>query len=597
MLIVVMGVTASGKTTLGRRLAERIGVPFFDADDFHPPANRAKMARNIPLDDGDRRPWLEHMAELGPEWERSGGAVLACSALKQSYRELLLRRVDHPSVVYLRIERAEVLPRLEERRGRHAIVSDYTRIIDGQFRDLEEPADAIRVRATLEPEKLVERTLRLLVRAGFRDRGRLYFGEGSPSAVIDAARGEELVLSLLESLGPMRRVLIVPPDYTRRDSGAGELSALLYRQLSSRAEVSVLPALGGHTAMTPAEMARMFRGIPQERFLSHDWRNGLTLLGEVPAAFIDEVSEGRLGYSIPCELDQELAKPEWDRIISVGQLVPHEVAGTAGHVKNVFIGAGGKRAIDRTHFLGAVCGMEAAMGELTSPVRDVLGYMASELGRSLPITHLMTVRARDETGTLRTRFLVAGDGDAPYRAGAPIARACNVERVSAPARKVVVYLDPEKFRSTWLGNKAIYRTRLAVADGGEILVLAPGIRRFGEDAGIDALIRRHGYHGTPATLEAVERDPELSQSLSAAAHLIHGSSEGRFRIRYAPGLLSREEIEGVGYEYADLASELARNSPERLRPGVNRLSNGEDVLFVDDPGLGLWTLDARGGGP
>lgn len=595
MLIVVMGVTASGKTTIGGRLAARIGVPFFDADDFHPPQNKAKMARSIALDDDDRRPWLEDMAERCPEWERSGGAVLACSALKQSYRDILLRRVERPSLVYLHIDRSDVLPRLEARRGRHPFVSGYSSIIEGQYRDLEEPEGAIRVPATLQPEKLIERIVRLLVRRSFRDAGRLYFSEGGPGDIVDARRAEELVAALLESLGPLRRVLVVPPDATRRDSGAGELTALVYRLLSVRSQVWVLPALGSHAAMTPSEIARMFPGVPGERLLTHDWRGDLASLGNVPAAFVSELSDERLAFPIPCEVNRRLASGEWDRILSIGQLVPHEVAGIAGHSKNLFIGTGGKRTLDRTHFLGAVTGMETALGELDTPVRDVLGYMACELGRSLPVTYLMTVRARDPAGALRTRLLVAGDGNAPYRAGAPVSRACNVERLAAPVRKVVVYLDAEKFRSTWLGNKAIYRTRLAVADGGEILVLGPGIGRFGEDAAIDALIRRHGYRGTPATLTAVERDRDLAGSLAAAAHLIHGSSEGRFRIRYAPGRLSREAIESVGYDFADLARELERYDVRALRPGMNRLSDGEEVFFIDDPGRGLWTLADRGG--
>jgi nickel-dependent lactate racemase len=302
-------------------------------------------------------------------------------------------------------------------------------------------------------------------------------------------------------------VLLVPPDFTRFHSGAGELTALLYRLLAASATVSVLPALGTHAPMTSEEIARMFPGIPEDRFLVHEWRRDLSTLGEVPAQFVREVSNDKLDYSIRCELDAKLADGGWDRIISVGQLVPHEVIGIAGHDKNIFVGAGGKDVIDRTHYLGAVCGMESIMGRAHSPVRDVLQYMAGELAGHLPITHLLTVRERERDGSLVTRGLFAGDDAGCFLAGAPLVRQCNLELFDRPLKKVVVYLDPEEFKSTWLGNKAVYRTRMVLADGGELLVLAPGVARFGEDPDIDRLIRRYGYRGTPATLDATAREP------------------------------------------------------------------------------------------
>jgi nickel-dependent lactate racemase len=422
--------------------------------------------------------------------------------------------------------------------------------------------------------------------------GSLHFAEGSPSSVLDGARSEELVDALLRALGPLERVLLIPPDYTRLHSGAGALTASLYARLSAHAEVEVLPALGTHAPMTSREIAHMFPGIPQERFRIHDWRNGLKTLGEVPASFVREVSGGRVDYPIRCEVDERLALP-WDRIISIGQLVPHEVIGIAGHDKNVFVGTGGKDVIDRTHFLGAVCGMESIMGRAETPVRDVIAYMAREFAKALPITHLLTVRERTASGALVTRGLFAGDDGACFAAGAPLVKACNLQLLQAPLRKVVVYLDPEEFKSTWLGNKAVYRTRMALADRGELLVLAPGVTRFGEDPEIDRLIRRYGYFGTPRTLEAVLREPELGQSLSAAAHLIHGSSEGRFRIAYAAGGLSRTEVESVGYDFEELEKNLRRYDPQKLTAGPNRLPDGEEIFYVPNPALGLWGLESQ----
>jgi nickel-dependent lactate racemase len=433
-----------------------------------------------------------------------------------------------------------------------------------------------------------------IVRERLRAGGNVRFAEGARDTVIDRKRAGELLDGLLADLGKLDRVLLLPPDFTRFHSGAGELTALLYERLKARSKViEVLPALGTHAPMTPADIQTMFPGIPLDRFFVHEWRSGLATLGEVPSDFINEVSGGLLDYAIRCEIDSRIADGRWDRIFSVGQLVPHEVIGIAGHDKNVFVGTGGKDVIDKTHFLGAVCGMESIMGRAETPVRDVMSYMAKEFASHLPITHVLTVRTRDALGGMVTRGLFAGEGHAVFSAGAALAQASNLEFLDAPLPKVVVYLDPTEFHSTWLGNKAVYRTRMALADAGELLILAPGVARFGEDPGIDRLIRRYGYRGTPATLKAVAEDPEMADSLSAAAHLIHGSSEGRFRIVYAPGKLTRDEVTGVGYEYADLAQAFERYNPARLRPGKNVLDDGEEIFFVENPALGLWGLRSQ----
>ena len=154
--------------------------------------------------------------------------------------------------------------------------------------------------------------------------------------------------------------------------------------------------------------------------------------------------------------------------------------------------------------------------------------------------------------------------------------------------KVVVYLDPDEFHSTWLGNKSIYRTRMAMADDGNLVVLAPGVGTFGEDERIDCLIRKYGYRTTPEILRFVEENKDLQANLSAAAHLIHGSTEGRFHLTYCPGKLTRQEIEGVGYEYADLAESLSRYDPRQLKDGWNDLPDGERIYYIAKPALGLW---------
>jgi hypothetical protein len=135
---------------------------------------------------------------------------------------------------------------------------------------------------------------------------------------------------------------------------------------------------------------------------------------------------------------------------------------------------------------------------------------------------------------------------------------------------------------------------MAMADGGELLILAPGLERFGEDLGIDRLIRKHGYRPSAVIREKAGRDKELADALSAAAHLIHGSSEGRFTVRYCPGPgLSRAEVESVGYEWGNLEEALARYDIRRLGLGRNTLPDGERIFFVPNPALGLWAEKTR----
>jgi nickel-dependent lactate racemase len=559
MLIVLMS-DARRELALGARLGRRLGLPVLASDAFHSASAHAKLAAGKALDDGDRQHFLQALSSQS-EALRGAGAVLEGTTHEATLLEALASRVKPSRLV--------------------AVTAAA-------------PSGALHVSSAGSPEELVEHVFRKLAREGYSGRGKLHFAEGARDSVIDQARAGELVDELLKSLGPLKRVLLVPPDFTRFHSGSGELTVMLYTRLAERgAEIEILPALGTHVPMTPAEIHEMFPGIPLDRFKVHEWRSGLSLLGEVPGSFVREVSGGKVDYPIRCEVDARLVEGRWDRVISIGQLVPHEVIGIASHDKNIFVGTGGKDVIDRTHFLGAVCDMESVMGRPHSPVRDVLMYMAGELATSLPITHLLTVRERNPAGGMLTRGLFAGDDYSCFAAGAPLVQACNLELFDAPLKKVVVYLDPSEFKSTWLGNKSVYRTRMALADAGELLVIAPGVAHFGEDPGIDRLIRKYGYHGTPRTLEAVRSEAELGASLSAAAHLIHGSSEGRFRITYAAGGLSRAEVESVGYDYADLDATLRRYDPNLLKPGTNVLPDGEEVFYVPNPALGLWGLRSK----
>jgi nickel-dependent lactate racemase len=397
---------------------------------------------------------------------------------------------------------------------------------------------------------------------------------------------KQSLFSLFDALGPRRRVLCIPPDFTRYHSRAGELTRLAYEYYGERL-AAVLPALGTHSAMTETQMQTMFGDVPRALFHVHDWRHGLVTLGEVPASFIREQSEGKLDFAWPAQVDRLLVDGGFDLILSLGQVVPHEVIGMANYNKNVFVGTGGSEGINKSHYLGAVYGMERIMGRADTPVRRVLNYASEQFAQRLPIVYVQTVISTNARGELALRGLYAGDDVECFNLASELSLQVNFEMLDRPIRKAVVWLDPDEFKSTWLGNKSVYRTRMALADGAELIVLAPGVREFGEDPAIDALIRKYGYSGTPKVLQMVRENEDLASSLGAAAHLIHGSSEGRFTITYCPGFLTREEVEGAGFRYAPLDAILKKYDPARLRDGVNDV-HGEEVFFVSNPALGLW---------
>ena len=417
----------------------------------------------------------------------------------------------------------------------------------------------------------------------------LYFARGSRTDVIGADEVRAILRDVFDGMGPKRRVVAIPPDFTRLNSYAGPITEMAYDYFGD-AMTDVMPALGTHSAMTPEQIRTMFGHIPAERFRVHDWRHDVVTVGEVPASYLREVSEGRVEYTWPAQVNKLLLEPDVDLILSIGQVVPHEVIGMANYTKNIFVGVGGSEGINKSHYLGATYGMERIMGRAKSPVRDVMEYARTHFIPQLPIVYVLTVRAKDAaSGEMVTRGLFIGDDFECFERAAALSLETNFIMVDHEIRKCLVYLDPEEFKSTWLGNKSIYRTRMALADGAELIVLAPALREFGEDRTIDALIRKYGYKGTPHTLEATRANADLQENLGASAHLIHGSSEGRFTITYCPGPeMSREEIESVGFRYGSLDEMLARYPLDRLKDGWNTMPDGEEIYYISNPALGLW---------
>ncbi len=403
---------------------------------------------------------------------------------------------------------------------------------------------------------------------------------------------EEIRQALLQSIEgkDLRKVLIIPPDFTRFHSNAGFITNVYYHALTERgARVDILPALGTHVPVTGEEAKLMFGDIPYERFIPHNWRTDVVKLGQVPGAYLEEITEGLWKDPVDVEINKLVMDESYDLIISPGQVVPHEVIGMANQAKNLFVGVGGASMINSSHMVGAVYGMERMMGKDHTPVRKILDYGMTHFLNNRPIMFVLTVTTAPG-GSIHTHGLFIGDTRKVLEKAIELSQDKNIDFVDTGIKKCVVYLTPDEFHSTWLGNKSVYRTRMAIADGGELLVLAPGIERFGEDPAVDKLIRKYGYKGRLNTLEQLNKpeNQDLRDNMSAAAHLIHGSSDDRFTITYAVSNMTQEEIEGVGFRYASYEEMAKRYDPEKLTYGYNTLPDGEEIYFIPNPALGLW---------
>ena len=417
----------------------------------------------------------------------------------------------------------------------------------------------------------------------------LYYSRGSKTDNITPEEVRAALKQVFDGMGPKRRVMAIPPDFTRFNSYAGPITEMVYDYYGDTL-TDVMPALGTHSPMTPEQIKTMFGHVPADKFRVHDWRHDVRTIGTIPSEYVKEISEGRLDYEMQAQVNKLLLDPSFDLILSIGQVVPHEVIGMANYTKNIFVGVGGSDFINKSHFIGATYGMERIMGRAKSPVRDVFEYAKVHFAQNIPIVYVLTVRGKDEkTGEMITQGLFIGDDFECFQKAAGLSLETNFIMVDHQIKKCIVYLDPEEFKSTWLGNKSVYRTRMALADDAELIVLAPALKEFGEDKTIDELIRKYGYKGTPHTLKCTNENADLQANLGASAHLIHGSSEGRFTITYCPGDgMTREEIEGVGFKYCHYNDMVARYPLDTLKDGWNIMPDGEEIYYISNPALGLW---------
>ena len=413
----------------------------------------------------------------------------------------------------------------------------------------------------------------------------------SESGLTDDEIREILENMLSGCRGKLKKLLILPPDFTRFHSNAGRITRHIWDMLKDECEIDIMPALGTHVPVSDSEIDEMFGDIPHELFKIHNWRSDVVNVGTVPGEYVAGISEGLVCDPIDVEVNRRLLDKSYDLILSIGQVVPHEVVGMANRNKNIFVGCGGSSMINSSHMLGAFYGLERIMGRDHTPVRDVFDYAEEHFLQDIPLSYILTVTTAPG-GNIRTHGLFIGRDRKYFEKAVELAQQKNLILVDKPFKKCVVMLDGKEFKSTWLGNKSVYRTRMAMADGGELIVLAPGVEKFGEDKDIDGLIRKYGYCGREKTIENVHENEDLKNNLSAAAHMIHSSGDGRFNITYCTKHLTREEVEGVCFGYMPYDEAAAKYDISVLKDGWNTV-DGEEIYFISNPALGLWADKKR----
>lgn len=389
-----------------------------------------------------------------------------------------------------------------------------------------------------------------------------------------------------------KSVLLLPPDITRSHSGAGLITAHYYKQLTEKGvSVKVMPALGTHLPMTQEQLQEMFgKDIPMDAYIAHDFRTSIEVVGTVPGEFLDKVSEGLFKDDVKVSVNRELLGGKYDAILSIGQVVPHELAGMAGYTKNLVVGCGGGEMINVSHFLGVFYGRHRIVGEVDTPPRRLFDYIQKNFLDKLPITFVLTVMAQQDDEDIFKGIFI-GKERSSFEQAVALSQQVNITHVEKPVKKCVVWMDPHSYHSTWVTNKAFYRTMKMVQEGGEIIVIAPGLHVFGENDLADQAIRKYGYRPREEMLELYKSDPLLSGNMSLAGHLIRCVPSLETRLTYCTDQIPQEEIEHAGFHYMSVEEAMAAYPCESWQTGWRTLPNGEEIYFVRNAALGLWQCD------
>ncbi len=401
------------------------------------------------------------------------------------------------------------------------------------------------------------------------------------------------IKQFLDNLDPPKnRILIIAPNFTLINSVGGEITQILYSFLKDNSIIDIIPASGMHQPLSKENRIKNYGKIPEQVFKIHNWRDSVKNIGQISSEDIKELSNDVLDYTIDVDINQNLLNKEYDHIISIGQVYPHETAGFSNGVKNILYGLGGSDFINKTHFLSAVVGIDNIIGQTQNPIQNLFKYASdSFLKERVKIHYISYVISTNINAESFLQGLFFGDAENYSRIFSKASKLSynnNINVISDPLKNILVFLDPQNYSSTWRGNEAIYRTRRALENNGNLVIIAPGLTNFIEDPTLDDLIRKFGYLGKEAILEKVNKSKLLQENLSLAAHLIQGSSENKFKITYCTKNLSENDFRTVNYNWMNLEGAIKYYQIKKLKRGLNILPDGNEIFYITNPSINLW---------
>jgi nickel-dependent lactate racemase len=403
--------------------------------------------------------------------------------------------------------------------------------------------------------------------------------DGIPLGEADVAG---LLAGALGDLG--RRVLLVIPDLTR-SAPVPLLFRLLWEQLAPRLDAfDILVALGTHQPLSEERFLKRVgvdaqswsqRYATKSRWFNHAWDDDASLryVGELDADTVERLSEGRMRETIRVRVNRLLF--DYDHVLVLGPVFPHEVAGFSGGNKYFFPGVAGPELLNMFHWLGALVTNAGIIGHIDTPVRAVLDAAAALLRFERTFIH-MVVSGNELKG------LFVGRETAVWRAAAELSSQLNV-RWMPRAFDLVVAEAPARYDDLWTAAKAVYKSEPVVADGGEVIVYAPHIREVSVTHG--PLIEAVGYHVRDYFTHQAERFKNVPGSIKAHSTHVRGAGTyhngvetARMQVTLATGI-SREVCERIHLGYRDPGSIRLEDFSDREAEGVLLIRNAGEVLY------------------
>jgi nickel-dependent lactate racemase len=436
----------------------------------------------------------------------------------------------------------------------------------------------------------------------------VYIEVEQPDEALDSREQFRLLAAGLEkAMGggkDLSRVAVISVDVTRLNGRSGDLVNYLYVQGVNIENIFL--SLGSHEFHSRAVNRKMFGDIPESLFVNHNW-NDVTEVGRFPRSYLEELCSRPLDFlpeEIPVELNtafyEGMKSGRYTCCLSFGPVFPHEVVGFSNGVKNRWVGIGGRHFLDASHsMMGLGYGMENTLGVLDTPLRKLLNRATEDFIPDFDIIDVLTVLGADEDGFPCVKGFFMGDDFETHAKAAALSEKLNVDYLDEAAEDVVVYLDPDEYKSFWLGNKAVYRTGMGIARGGRLHVLAPGVRSFSDSAEQgerERLIEEVGYKGLSHVRKCLESTPGLKDNLSVAAHCVHGSplmddgGDPLFEIIYYtnPNHMPRKRVENAGFKWGDYGQVEDVSLPDSQGFHDNfGIGRSKKVYFVPDPGMAL----------